>query len=141
MIDISQLAAQVLISLLPLLPGSDVVPPRAVAVEPAVLQDWACGRPCGVRAWYSPTGTVVVDNRLDLSNDLRARSILVHELVHHVQRMREGVRARNCEDWQKREADAYRIQATWLHEHGIPAGDMVRQVRLLRCGFARPPPS
>lgn len=112
-------------------------PPRVEALAPAELQQRVCSSKCQVFAWYSPEGTIYLDNRLDLKGNVYSRSILVHELVHHIQRLRTGRRAQNCADWANRERQAYAIQAHWLRLRGIASQDLMLQARLtLRCRIA-----
>jgi len=131
--DVSRIAAEILISLIPVLPGSDVDPPRMIALDAETLQARACGRPCKVMAWYAPEGTIYIDNRLDVANYMGDRSIVVHELVHHVQRMSRGERAKNCNEWAQREQEAYAAQAFWLRSRGLRPGNITLQARFLRC--------
>jgi hypothetical protein len=132
--DLSRIAAEILLSLQPFMAGAQVQPPPMVAVEPRVLQMRVCGRPCRVLAWYSPDGTIHIDNRLDIETRMTHRSIVVHELVHHVQRARLGSAAKDCDDWLAREREAYLAQARWLRSMGLGAGNIGLQLRLLRCG-------
>jgi hypothetical protein len=92
-----------------------------------------CGKPCKVMAWYSD-GTIYIDNRLDAVNHMGHRSIVVHELVHHVQRVNLGARAHSCDEWMRREQEAYSAQASWLHSKGLRARNITLQARFLRCG-------
>lgn len=48
-------------------------------------------------------------------NDLRDRSALLHELVHHLQYL-NGIKA-SCP--QEYEWQAYHLQVDWLHEQGV----------------------
>ena len=80
-----------------------------------------------------PEGTVYIDSRLDIENHMGDRSVVVHELVHHIQRMTLGSRADNCEEWARREQQAYGAQAVWLRSRGLRAGNLTLQARFLRC--------
>ena len=137
--DISRIAAEILLSLQPIVAGADVQPPRMFAIEPEILQMRVCGKPCKVMAWYSPQGTIYIDNRLDVVNQMSHRSVVVHELVHHVQRTTLGSRAQDCEEWLRREQEAYGAQASWLHSMGLRAGSITYQSRFLRCGAQQAP--
>ncbi len=55
-----------------------------------------------------------LSHEIDLST-LLGRSILVHELVHHLQRENDV----HFECAEAAEAQAYQLQGQWLHEHGI----------------------
>src|SRR6267142_397676 len=67
-------------------PSPDVLPQiqRVTVVE---MQQKICGgRSCGVKAFYHPEWGVYVDEALDIQNSAFDRSILLHELVHHLQK-------------------------------------------------------
>jgi hypothetical protein len=132
--DISRIAAEILLSLQPVLAGANVEPPPMYAIEPRVLQMQVCGKPCKVMAWYSPDGSIYIDNRLDVANHMGDRSVVVHELVHHVQRVSLGTEAQDCDEWMRREREAYTAQAHWLRSKGLRAGNITLQARFLRCG-------
>jgi hypothetical protein len=80
-----------------------------------------CGEPCGARAYHLPDAGIFLDATLDPVNDMHARSILLHELVHHVQhtRARFGALA-DCERNRELEREAYWIQNEFLYEHHSP---------------------
>ncbi len=73
-----------------------------------------CGRPCPVYAVFDSGEGILLDRRLDLADDGYARSILLHELVHFAQWKETGRAAADCEEWMKRESEAYRVQFGWL---------------------------
>jgi hypothetical protein len=116
--------------------GDALPPPVIVEEEPAVLQQRACGEPCKVVAWYGPDGIIYLDRRIDPEANIMARSVLIHELVHHVQRQQTGHNADGCEQWLSRERQAYEIQARWLFEQGVDARPLFMQARTLMCGPA-----
>jgi hypothetical protein len=89
----------------------------------AQLEARICAGNCSVKAFYLKGDGVFIDDALDLQHDLRARSILLHELVHHVQ----GVSGRfdslsDCDAWYAREFEAYQIQNRYLHQEGSNVG-------------------
>ncbi len=87
----------------------------AIAFLPtATLEQRVCGRPCPVYAVFDPREGILLDERLDLSNDVYARSILLHELVHIVKWKKAGHAARDCPEWMTWESEAYRVQLGWL---------------------------
>ena len=102
-------------------------------MEPRKLQERVCGGKCPVIAWYAPEGAIYLDSRLDLKRNIMARGVLVHELVHHIQRMQSGHRARNCAEWRERERKAYSVQAFWLRKQGIYSANLMLEARLVRC--------
>ena len=89
--------------------------PEVTFLAPHVLQARVCGKPCPIYGWFPPGDTIYLDNTLDPVNDLRSRSILLHELVHFTQQENGAYRAdRPCTMWLKNEWEAYDIQLRWL---------------------------
>lgn len=95
--------------------------PELAVVPQPYLERAACDRPCRIYGWYPYGRTVYLATPLDPVTDLRARGILLHELVHYVQHTSHAFEEGDpCRDGQRREFEAYRVQARWLFEHGLP---------------------
>ena len=119
-----QALAQLLVELftaIKMLSGYPVPPtfPEVHQVPRAQLEARLCPAGCRVKAFYLKDEGVYIDQALDIENDLPARSILLHELVHHVQ----GVGGRfgslpDCHAWYAREYEAYQIQNRYLGREG-----------------------
>lgn len=128
MSDISRFAAELLLTLQLSLGQTPIDPPRTLAIDIDTLKGRICADPvsrnCRVKAWYSPEGTIYVDENLDIVHDIFSESILVHELYHHIQRMKTGRTAANCQEWREREYEAYEAQRAWLLKHGASAGPL-----------------
>lgn len=97
--------------------------PEIHRLPQAQLQARICAGQCSVKAYYLKGEGVFIDEGLDVENDPRARSILLHELVHHAQ----GASGRfdslpECDAWYAREFEAYQIQNRYLHEIGLNVG-------------------
>lgn len=90
--------------------------PQIHQLESAELQQKFCKGPCGVKAFYAPGEGVFLDSKLDVEQDVHARSILLHELVHHVQAVsgRFDAMRNACLRSNRAEAEAYRIQNLYL---------------------------
>lgn len=135
--DISGLAAELLLAFQLALGQVPLDPPRAVAIDASELKQMACSDPqargCRVFAWYAPNGTVYIDQALDLKRDVFAQSILVHELVHHVQRLKTGRAAADCAEWRQREHEAYALQIQWLRNRGWNTGSLRSRVPFVHC--------
>ena len=131
--DLSDLVAELMASVLLMLGQPALDPPQVVAADPSYLQERVCGRPCRVFAWYSPEGIIYLDKRLDPERDLAARSILVHELVHHAQQAAKRGPAANCLEWAAREREAYAIQARWLRQHQVRIKKGWPRLSLVKC--------
>jgi hypothetical protein len=103
--------------------------PEIHIVPHAVIEEKICRSQCRrIKAFYHPDWGVYVDDSLDLSGDAFARSILLHELVHHVQRVAGAyeMRPESCERRNAEEREAYLVQNKYLATIGdsrrIPAG-------------------
>lgn len=92
------------------------VPPEIHRVSHSYIEAEFCRGPCQIKAYYDPTTGVYLDDRLDVRNDPLARSILLHELVHHVQAVsgRFDLMSDACTRNNRAEAEAYLIQNQYL---------------------------
>ena len=111
-------------------PADDV--PKISFVSHAELEQAACQRPCQVFGWY-PLGQIIyLDDRLDPVHDAGDRSILLHEVVHYLQQTHGAFAdGSDCENWSRREREAYTVQARWLNEQHVS--------KPLYSGIGRPP--
>lgn len=91
--------------------------PEVHAVPQSEIQRVLCdGRPCRIKAYYHPDWGVVIDDSLDIQNDPFDRSILLHELVHHLQKTtgKFEVVTSFCNRRISEELEAYEIQNRYL---------------------------
>ena len=91
--------------------------PEVHSLPKAEIQRRLCdSRPCSIKAFYHPDWGVVVDEALDIHHDLFDRSILLHELVHHLQKTtgKFEVVASFCSRRISEEIEAYEIQNRYL---------------------------
>lgn len=97
-------------------------PPAVHVVADAELQQMACGKPCWVKAFYDPDKGVFVSKSVDFEHDTYGRSILLHELVHHAQRVsgRFESAASPCERRNAEELEAYEVQNRYLSSRSDP---------------------
>jgi len=97
-------------------PNPDVLP-EIQRVSVAEMQQKICGgRSCPVKAFYHPEWGVYVDEALDIENNTFDRSILLHELVHHLQKTtgRFDAVPNFCRRRNAQELEAYNIQNRYL---------------------------
>jgi hypothetical protein len=94
------------------------VQPEIHRLPQAVIADRVCHKPCGVRAYYRPDWGVLLDESLKVQSDSFDRSILLHELVHHVQAATGRFEAMPsaCDRWNAAEREAYSLQNRYLEE-------------------------
>jgi len=94
------------------------VVPEVHRVPQAEIAERFCQAPCAIRAIYDPTLGVYIDERLDVVNNIFDRSILLHELVHHVQavRGRFDMASSDCVRRNANEREAYALQNRYLME-------------------------
>jgi hypothetical protein len=92
-------------------------PPRIRPMAHAQLAEEVCGKPCGVVAFTTPAGQILIDESLMIGRDPAATSILVHELTHFLQIKSEVVPVvMTCGLWNEREREAYDVQYRWLRQ-------------------------
>jgi hypothetical protein len=76
-----------------------------------------CKSPCAIRAVYEPSVGVFIDETLDVQNNLFDRSILLHELVHHLQAVQGRFEPGDtCVRRNTAEKEAYALQNRYLME-------------------------
>jgi len=94
--------------------------PEVRFVPLATMQQMICRDACAVRAFYLPSKGIFVDETADMRGDVQARSVLLHELVHHVQHLsgRFDSLDTHCHRWQAREIEAYEVQNQYLRKMG-----------------------
>jgi hypothetical protein len=93
----------------------------AIQVLPvAEIQRLVCEGPCTLKAFYTPERGVIVSDQLDFAKNIMAQSILLHELVHYVQKSRGAFDATglDCGAWYDQELEAYEIQNAYLRRFG-----------------------
>lgn len=102
----------------------DLSSPRIEIIYEPEMRAVACpGAPrCDVLGWFSNHDEVIyLRDDQDVVNDMYARSVLLHELVHYVQHRTRILKYKNtCVTWKAREAQAHYVQRMWLHEHRVP---------------------
>ncbi|MBC8007842.1 MAG: hypothetical protein H7X76_07335 [Prolixibacteraceae bacterium] len=102
--------------------------PQVTALPKAEIQRRLCdSRPCNIKAFYHPEWGVVVDDTLDVQNDSFDRSILLHELVHHLQKTsgKFEVVTSFCSRRISEELEAYEIQNRYLSRIHAPRRALV----------------
>jgi hypothetical protein len=95
------------------------VPPDVHRVPQAQIREQFCkGQPCEIKAVYDSTLGVFIDEKLDVQHNVFERSILLHELVHHVQATsgRFDLGNSQCVRRNAAEREAYYIQNRYLME-------------------------
>jgi len=70
------------------------------------------------RRFTCPRKGVFINSEINITQDAYSRSILLHELVHHVQEMSGRFESlpTACGRWYSKEFEAYRIQNAYLKE-------------------------
>jgi hypothetical protein len=99
-------------------------PPAEAPDVAFVSHDWleiqACTGPCQVYGWFPPGSTIYLDENLDPLNDMVARGILVHEIVHYLQNESGRFAGPDtCERFERRESEAYEIQYRWYLDNRV----------------------
>lgn len=110
----------------------DLPAPPILRLDQQHIAQIVCGQPCPARAVYLGERGILIDAALDPATDAYARSILLHELVHHVQRSTSRYSdLSDCQRWNAREREAYAVQRRYLAV--AQSGIMVRALLSVRC--------
>lgn len=93
--------------------------PEVFIVPIEQIQQMICKGPCQVKAFYLPDKGVFINDQIDIGQDAFSRSILLHELVHHVQQISGKFETglNKCDRWYSKELEAYRIQNAYLKQN------------------------
>ena len=96
--------------------------PEVHLVTPQDIQQMICKGNCGIKALYLPDKGVFVSNAIGSFDDAFARSIVLHELVHHLQHVtgKFDMVADTCDRWYSKEREAYQVQNAYLQREGEP---------------------
>jgi hypothetical protein len=96
--------------------------PEVHVVPQTFIAELVCKGPCRVQAFYHPDFGVFVDEKLALESDPYAKSILLHELVHHAQQIggRFETLQSECHRRAAAESEAYEIQNRFLAMQQAP---------------------
>lgn len=74
---------------------------------------------CSTRGFYvDGSRTIVLHEDYRRLDDLKARAMLVHEMVHFLQDQAGTFGTKTCEVWVEREHEAYRLQFLYFSTHG-----------------------
>lgn len=96
--------------------------PPAIEYRPAEFfaQHICGGQPdCTVHALYlEGTRTILLHDKARDLQDLRARSLVVHELVHYLQHLNGAWAQGDCQAWAERERQAFALQLKYFWSHG-----------------------
>lgn len=107
--------------------------PEVVPVEHQWLIEQACaGKPCNVSGWLPPGERIYLDKRLDPVESTMDSSVLVHELVHYLQRESHRF-GDDCTAAVDMEKEAYAVQRSYLAAYGRHA-PMFIALHGLACG-------
>src|SRR5260221_277809 len=96
-------------------PAPKILPEINVIPHQEIEQRF-CAGPCRVMAFYDPAQVVFIDDTLDIQSVLFARSILLREVVHHLQNVsgKFDAIANKCTQFIFKQKAAYEIQNRYL---------------------------
>ena len=102
-----------------------VKPPIIEVISTQQLEQLACTTSCAdIKGWTTPNNIVYLSNELNFAIAFD-KSILLHELVHHVQyQYNLNKKTSDCLTWKSREAQAYQLQIEWLQKNKAPYSSM-----------------
>lgn len=104
---------------------------RMYSVSDKELQKMFCGpSKCTVTAIYTD-GKMYFDQDLDINHPIW-KSIILHEMVHHIQYAKVGGTV-TCDMWYKKEREAYHMQAAYLRKLGVSDKVVIDTVKNIKC--------
>ena len=101
------------------------VPPAVSFAPDPHLAAIACRGACQanglLNGLFRPGRGIVLSDRLDPLHDVRARAVLLHEIVHHLQDLNGRFADQPaCERYYLREREAYSVENRYLTRHQQP---------------------
>jgi len=92
--------------------------PKLYSLSERELQQLYCdgGKKCDTVTAIYTDGAIYFDEHFDVSHPVW-RSIILHEMVHHIQQIKVGG-TKTCSTWYKKEREAYNLQAAYLRKQG-----------------------
>lgn len=93
------------------------IPPLTVEYVPdAFFDERVCGYDCDREGAYLDEGTTIyLHEKFEGNTSLVVLSLVIHESVHVAQHL--AGQGRSCEEMQRREREAYRVQNLWLEQN------------------------
>ena len=90
---------------------------------------------CTTRGFYADgTNTIILHEEHRDLGDVRARALLVHELVHYLQDLSGDWGEKTCRSWVAREHQAYRLQLLYMvHEGANPFSHAMPPLGAIGC--------
>jgi len=105
--------------------------PKIVFLSTQDLQKEYCrGSKCEVSAFHR-TGVIYLDKQISRDNVID-RSIIVHEFIHYIQRLKVGD-TYTCKMWFDKESEAYRLQAEYLNNNNTSDAPIRNVISKLKC--------
>ncbi len=90
-------------------------PPELAFRPHTFFVDNVCGgRECNAVGWYNDRHVVYIDEKFRNDESAFAASLVVHELVHHLQHLSGRFDSLSCEDSLRREREAYHVQNEYI---------------------------
>ncbi len=97
------------------------IPHPEVILTPNVCTYWNKPENCGVAGMYSDESNIIVLNSAFDEESDRHISMLLHEVVHHVQNLNGTLLRSTVDERCAVEREAYLLQGNWLIERGTVA--------------------
>lgn len=110
--------------------GEIDMPELIPSTNKELVQLYCPGTNCSISGLYF-SGKIYYHDDLDMSDPV-AKSIIVHEFIHHIQREIHGD-TRDCKLWFSNEMEAYSLQKVYLQRRGVKTAFMDKYTKGLKC--------
>lgn len=107
--------------------------PKLYSMNEKDLQALYCdgAKKCDVVTAVYNDGAIYFDEDYDARHPVW-RSILFHEMVHHIQYLKQG-NTKTCDVWYKKEHEAYNLQAAYLRKQGTSDKVVTDSAKTISC--------
>ncbi len=108
--------------------------PKLYSMNEKDLQKQYCSSgnsKCDVVTAVYNDGAIYFDEDYDARHPVW-RSILFHEMVHHIQYLKQG-NTKTCDAWYKKEHEAYNLQAAYLRKQGTSDKVVTDNTKTISC--------
>lgn len=110
----------------------DISIPNMIPKTEKELKEMFCPKQdCSVSAIYVD-GIVYYDKRIDYNKNIIDRSIIIHEMIHHIQGKKYGLTF-TCDMWYHKEREAYKLQARFLRSQRVNTSFVNDVTASLKC--------
>ena len=93
-------------------------PPKVIVTNQEMIEHIVCKNNGCVALGAANQDAIFIADSIDLRS-VKGKGILFHEIVHALQNIQFGRASYDCDEWVRREEEAYALQNKWVSERGL----------------------